>query len=495
MTLLPRAVRRLALAPSRSLSLASPVAGARRPGPPPQPHAICRPATTPWLYRGSDVPQDKEWLFGEMPNGLRYAVRQNGVPPGQVSIRVRIDAGSLHERDSERAMPTCSSTCCSARASISADGAGDPDLAAARRDVRQRHQRRDHADADGLQARPARMRRRPSSTKASSCCRAWCARRRCQRSATSAPKCRSCWPKSASAAAPAQRVAEATPRDDLRRPAARRPLADRHRGDARTARPRKRVRAFHDRWYRPENTVIVGRRRHRPGAARRRWSRSGSATGRARARARPAPGFGDPGRARRRRSGQPGGRDRRCWSSPTCRAALTYAVLRPWRPVNDTIVYNQGLMIDSLAQAIINRRLEAARARGRQLSLSRRSTRRTSAARSTRRSSAVAPLDRRLAGRADGRPRGDRRCAGHAADAGRDRPRNRRNRRGLRKSRSSSARCWPGRKLADDIVNAVDIRETVAAPETVLLVFRGMKRRSSPRRTCSSTPARCSPAR
>ena len=35
-------------------------------------------APVPWLYRGSDVPQDKEWIFGELPNGLRYAVRRNG---------------------------------------------------------------------------------------------------------------------------------------------------------------------------------------------------------------------------------------------------------------------------------------------------------------------------------------------------------------------------------------------------------------------------------
>ena len=55
----------------------------------------------PWLYRGSDVPQDREWVFGELPNGLRYAVRNNRVPPGQVSIRIRIDAGSLYERDGE----------------------------------------------------------------------------------------------------------------------------------------------------------------------------------------------------------------------------------------------------------------------------------------------------------------------------------------------------------------------------------------------------------
>ena len=37
--------------------------------------------------------------FGTLPNGLRYAVRRNALPAGQVSIRVRIDAGSLHEAD------------------------------------------------------------------------------------------------------------------------------------------------------------------------------------------------------------------------------------------------------------------------------------------------------------------------------------------------------------------------------------------------------------
>ena len=42
----------------------------------------------PWIYRGTDIPVDHEWLFGEMPNGVRYAVRNNRVPPGQVSIRV-----------------------------------------------------------------------------------------------------------------------------------------------------------------------------------------------------------------------------------------------------------------------------------------------------------------------------------------------------------------------------------------------------------------------
>jgi zinc protease len=55
-----------------------------------------------WLYAGSDIPRDTAWQFGVLPNGLRYAVRPNGVPPGQVAIRVRMDVGSLHEREEER---------------------------------------------------------------------------------------------------------------------------------------------------------------------------------------------------------------------------------------------------------------------------------------------------------------------------------------------------------------------------------------------------------
>ncbi|MBL8651501.1 MAG: insulinase family protein [Sphingopyxis sp.] len=55
-----------------------------------------------WLYEGSDIPRDTAWQFGTLPNGVRYAVRKNGVPPGQVSIRVRMDVGSMFETDDER---------------------------------------------------------------------------------------------------------------------------------------------------------------------------------------------------------------------------------------------------------------------------------------------------------------------------------------------------------------------------------------------------------
>lgn len=55
-----------------------------------------------WFYRGSDITPDPAWTFGTLPNGLRYAVRRNALPAGQVSIRVRIDVGSLNEEDHER---------------------------------------------------------------------------------------------------------------------------------------------------------------------------------------------------------------------------------------------------------------------------------------------------------------------------------------------------------------------------------------------------------
>ena len=64
--------------------------------------ALAQSGDGDWLYRGSDIARDPAWRFGTLPNGLRYAVRRNALPAGQVSIRIRIDAGSLHEQDNER---------------------------------------------------------------------------------------------------------------------------------------------------------------------------------------------------------------------------------------------------------------------------------------------------------------------------------------------------------------------------------------------------------
>ncbi len=66
------------------------------------PVAFAQTGDADWLYRGSDIARDPAWRFGTLPNGLHYAVRRNALPAGQVSIRIRIDAGSLHEEDDQR---------------------------------------------------------------------------------------------------------------------------------------------------------------------------------------------------------------------------------------------------------------------------------------------------------------------------------------------------------------------------------------------------------
>jgi zinc protease len=66
------------------------------------PPLLAQSGDADWLYRGSDIARDPAWRFGTLPNGLRYAVRRNALPAGQVSIRIRIDVGSLNEADNER---------------------------------------------------------------------------------------------------------------------------------------------------------------------------------------------------------------------------------------------------------------------------------------------------------------------------------------------------------------------------------------------------------
>lgn len=56
----------------------------------------------PWAHLKSDLPADPSVIFGTLPNGMRYAIRRNTTPKGAVSLRLRIDAGSLMERDNEQ---------------------------------------------------------------------------------------------------------------------------------------------------------------------------------------------------------------------------------------------------------------------------------------------------------------------------------------------------------------------------------------------------------
>src|SRR5512143_1658434 len=57
-----------------------------------------------WAQARSDVKPDPEIRFGALPNGMRYAIKRQPVPPGQASIRLWVDAGSLDETDAQQGL-------------------------------------------------------------------------------------------------------------------------------------------------------------------------------------------------------------------------------------------------------------------------------------------------------------------------------------------------------------------------------------------------------
>jgi len=57
-----------------------------------------------WAQEISDVAPDPSWRFGVLPNGMRYAIRKNATPPGQASLRMWFDAGSMMEADDQQGL-------------------------------------------------------------------------------------------------------------------------------------------------------------------------------------------------------------------------------------------------------------------------------------------------------------------------------------------------------------------------------------------------------
>lgn len=57
-----------------------------------------------WAQALSDVAPDPSWRFGTLPNGMRYAIRKNATPPGQASLRMWFDAGSMMEADDQQGL-------------------------------------------------------------------------------------------------------------------------------------------------------------------------------------------------------------------------------------------------------------------------------------------------------------------------------------------------------------------------------------------------------
>lgn len=424
-------------------------------------------ATTPWLYRGSDVPHDPEWLFGELPNGLRYAVRKNGVPPGQVSIRIRMDVGSLYEKPEEsgyahllehlvfrqskylgeaQAIPTWQRL--GAGFGTDTNAETTPTQTVFKLDL----PNATPAALDESVKLLSGMMIAPTLSEANV--------------RTEVPIVMAEMRERGGAG---QRVADAT-RATLY---AGQPLADHSPiGTVKTlqAASQDSVRAFHSRWYRPENAVIVVAGDVDPaqlaGLIRKYfadWPVTGKAT--------PAPSFGDPAAPAGAKSvaGETPVGETKVMVEPDMPRGINYAVLRPWRPVEDTIVYNQGLMIDALAQAIINRRLEQrARAGGSYLiaQVNQQDVSRSVDATFV----SITPIDDWRAALKDVRT--------VIADAMATPPTKEEIAREVAEmnvtfeSLVEQRALLPGSKVADDIVSAVDIRETVASPEVVLDIFR-----------------------
>ena len=65
------------------------------------PGRAATPPSEPWPQSVSDVPADPAVRFGTLPNGMRFAIMRNATPKDEVSIRMRIDAGSLMETEAQ----------------------------------------------------------------------------------------------------------------------------------------------------------------------------------------------------------------------------------------------------------------------------------------------------------------------------------------------------------------------------------------------------------
>ncbi|MEL6540898.1 MAG: insulinase family protein [Pseudomonadota bacterium] len=443
----------------------------------PAPKALQEGDKTPWLYEGSDVPVDRKWLFGKMDNGLRYAVRRNGVPPGQVSIRVRVDAGSLHERDHEQGFAHLlehllfreSKYLGQAEAIAAWQRLGATFGADANAETSPTHTayKLDVPNID----RPKLI----ESFKYIS----GMIREPVLNDANVAAELPIVLAEKRERGGAAERVAQLTRETFFsgQRLSKRNPIGT---VETLTAANGETVSEFHRRWYRPENTVIViagdADARVLAGLVEQwfgDWEGIGEGV--------EAPNFGDPvapeGTVAAAGTGWPIGEMGVAVEADLPRN-LTYAIMRPWRPVQDTIVYNEGLLLDSLSQAIINRRLESRARSGASflyasvgqddISRSTDATFVSFAPLTTDWQAALADVRAVIADAIANPPTQeeiDREAAEFAV---------------VFENGVEQESVQAGSKLADNIVNAVDIRETVASPEVVRDVFAGMKDRLTP---------------
>ncbi|MDT0574787.1 insulinase family protein [Croceicoccus sp. F390] len=431
----------------------------------------------PWIYRGSDVPPDPEWRFGELANGLRYAVRFNEVPQDQLSIRVRIDAGSLHERDDEQGYAHLLEHLTFRQSKYLAEGETIPrweQLGAtfgsdtnAETTPTQTVYKLDVPDVDSAKIAEvfrllSGMITAPTLSQEGV---------RAEVPIVLAEK--------RERGGAALRVAEATRQTFFagQKLAVRAPIGTEETLQAAT---RDKVRAFHQRWYRPQNTVISIAGDVDPAVLEQMLE---THFGGWKVRGKPvrAPDFGKPAASPDALMAQgalaPVG-EVRILVEPDLPRNISYAVLRPWQQVADTIAYNEALLLDQLALSVLNRRLEArARAGADYLAAQVGQDDINRSADVTFVSitpltedwqAALADVRATIAAALDNPPRDDE-IARELAEF--------ENAFAIGVETSAVQQATD---LANNIVEAVDIRETVAAPDTVLNVLRGMRPKVTP---------------
>jgi zinc protease len=339
MTVLVQRIVRIALAFLLASGLVLPaVAQVAKP-------AIVTTSEQSWLYKGSDIPPDPAWTFGTLPNGVRYAVRRGRVPPGQVSIRVGIEAGALMERDSERGYAHFLEHLSFRGSKYVPDGeakrawqrlgatfGSDTNAVTT---TTQTIYKLDLPGANraGLEESVkilSGMMSGPTMTQAE----------------VDAER-RTVLAESRERSGPQVRVGDATTALFF----AGQPLANRSpigTVESLNAATSQSLRAFHDRWYRPERAIVVISGDGDPQLFEQLikqyfsdWQGKGPRT--------PEPDFGKP---------VTGGPTSKVLAEPGMPMIISMATLRPWIQKNDTIAYNQGKLIDLVAIRLINRRLE-----------------------------------------------------------------------------------------------------------------------------------------
>lgn len=418
-----------------------------------------------WLYAGSDIPRDAGWTFGTLANGVRYAVRENGVPPGQVSVRVRMDVGSLYEREDERGFAHLLEHLAFRGSEYIADGEA--------KRIWQRFGITFGSDSNAQTTATQTVFQldmpNVSATTLDEGVKLLSGMIRA--------------PRINDRSLDAERAVVLAELREADGPQRR--ISDRLNGHVFAGQPLAArspigtpgtlaagradgVSDFHRRWYRPDRAVVVivgdGRPQDFAALVAKHfgdWSGAGEAGG--------TPDFGDP---------DPGKPATLVISEPNQARSITLAMVRPWRHQIDTIAYTRQLYLDFLATALVNRQFERAARRGGSYLVAEARQEVISRSADTTLIQIVPAGDEWRAALTDVRAIMAEALASPPSQADIDREANEIE--NFLKKENDNQRNEPGARLADDLVRAVDIGETVTTPSAQVSLFANIRASATP---------------